>query len=337
MSLPRVDRIPQRLRAAIGQRLLLGLAPSLLALGLVIALAYYGEIGREAPEFVVAGAASLAVMSLALTWWNTRYLVGRLRRLGRSDTGGTTASRDLDELDRIEREVARLNDALMTLTRERAEEAERFAKQLGEQATMLAATSRGVAAQVDDVRLPLHILLDARFGELNENQEELLSAARSAADGMDAALRRLSMVADADRDALVVRPEFVSLNDIVRAILPMVRASADRRGTRIDVALEPALPRVWANRAALAEAIALIATMAVERVGEGQGLTIGTTPSARECTMHVGPAALSLLDEPLVIAAQRVLRVQGASLRAVGHAIEIVLPRAPAAPSRDHS
>jgi signal transduction histidine kinase len=197
---------------------------------------------------------------------------------------------------------------------------------------MLAATLRGVIAQVDEVRLPLHILLEARFGELNENQEELLVAARAGADHIDAAIRRVGVVADADRDALVVRPEPVSLNDVVRAVLPMVRATADRHSARVDLQLEPALPRVWANRAALAEAVALVATLAAERLAEGGALTITTASTAESCSARIAPADASLLDAPLVIAAQRVLQVQSATAQVVGGSLEIILPRALPAP-----
>jgi signal transduction histidine kinase len=198
---------------------------------------------------------------------------------------------------------------------------------------LLAATVRGVTAQMDEVRLPLHILLDARFGELNENQEELLVAARAAADGIDGAVRRLAVVADADRDALMVRTEPVAINDVVRAVLPMVRATADRRNVRVDVALEPALPRVWANRAALAETIALMAGLAAERLGEGDAMSIGTTAEESQCVLQISPAEASLLDEPLVIGAMRVLHAQNATAGVAHGAVEIVLPRTLASPS----
>lgn len=340
MTADRRDWISRRIRVAVGQRLLLGLAPSLLAIALVLALGYYGEIGREAPEYVVSGAAALALLSLGLTWWNTSYLVRRLQRLGRRDGGlgdaglvGDDEDPSGDDFDRIEREVARLSDALATSARERALDHEALERRLHEQATLLAATVRGVTAQLDEVRLPVHILLDARFGELNENQEELLVAARAAADGIDAAVRRLAVVADADRDALVVRTEPVALNDVVRAVLPMVRAMTDRRSVRLDVALEPALPRVWANRAALAEAIALVAGLAAERLEEAQTLTITTVPGEKWCALRIAPAEPSLLDEPLVIGALRVLRAQEATARLVEGAVEIDLPRVLAAPS----
>jgi hypothetical protein len=49
---------------------------------------------------------------------------------------------------------------------------------------MLSVTVRSTLAQLDEVRLALHILPEAKFGELNENQEELLGTARrSECDG----------------------------------------------------------------------------------------------------------------------------------------------------------
>lgn len=51
-------------------------------------------------------------------------------------------------------------------------------------------------SQLDQVRLPLQILLESPFGELNDDQEELLRDARAAADGIDAALRRVGRMAD---------------------------------------------------------------------------------------------------------------------------------------------
>ena len=55
-------------------------------------------------------------------------------------------------------------------------------------AKTLAAATRWLG----QVRISLHILLENRFGDLNENQEELLGAARAAADEADAELRKLA-------------------------------------------------------------------------------------------------------------------------------------------------
>jgi hypothetical protein len=91
-------------------------------------------------------------------------------------------------------------------------------RRLREEATMLAAVVRDTMARLDDVRLPLHILLETRFGELNENQEELLRDAQNGADALGEALRRLAQVVDVDRGALATQQELVQVNDVVRAI-----------------------------------------------------------------------------------------------------------------------
>ena len=58
------------------------------------------------------------------------------------------------------------------------------------------------ARQLDEIRMPLHILLENRFGDLNDNQEEMLATARTAADDAQALLERLRQVADVDRGTL---------------------------------------------------------------------------------------------------------------------------------------
>jgi hypothetical protein len=146
-------------------------------------------------------------------------------------------------------------------------------------------------SQLDEVRLPLHILLDTRFGELNENQEELLRDARTAADSMDAALRRLGQVADADRDALVVQRELVQVNDVLRAVLPLARAAAERAGARVEAALEPGLPRVPADRARLAEALALLVDDASGAVSSAVPLALATLRENGGVSITVAPLA----------------------------------------------
>lgn len=264
---------PRRGALSVGQRLFLGLLPSLLAVLLVVGLAYYGQYARTVPVAVVLAAAALALASLLVTWLNTRYLTGRIARLADSipvrRAAAETAPRSGDELDRIEQEVDRLDSALSASEAQRARADAAAAAALREQATLVAATVRDAVAQLDEVRLPLHILLESRFGELNENQEELLRDARAAADEMDGALRRLAHVADADRGALRVQRELVRVNDVVRAVLPMARSAAATKGLTVDVSLDPTVPRVRADRARLAEALSLLLDAAVARQDGG--------------------------------------------------------------------
>jgi signal transduction histidine kinase len=182
---------------------------------------------------------------------------------------------------------------------------------LREQSTMLAALVRDTMARLDDVRMPLHILLETKFGELNENQEELLRDARGASDEMDAALRQLGHVADADRDAMPVKRELVQVNDVVRAILPLIRASAERRDARVDVSLEPGLPRVLADRARLAEALSLLATLSASVSDSELPVTVCTRREAGGVGIELRPMQVAEAGGSSAALAERLVLAQG--------------------------
>ena len=269
--------IRRQASVSVGRRLFVGLLPALLAVLVTAGLAYYGEYGRAVPGIILATASVLSIASLVVTWINTRYLSARINRLTASMPESEAAGQgESDEFDRIERVVDHLGSALSASEAERARLNAAAAARLRDEATMLAAVAHDSIAQLDEVRLPLHILLETRFGELNENQEELLRDARNAADAMGTALRRLAQVADADRGALVVQRELVQVNDVVRAVLPLARAAAERQGARVEVTLEPGLPRVRADRARLAEALTLFASEAAAATGSEKPLVVTT-------------------------------------------------------------
>lgn len=314
-----------RMRITVGRRLFAAVLPALLAVALVIGLAYYGQYARTVPTALVLLAGALALLSLAITWRNTRYLRARIARLAGALP---ESSGEPDELDRIERVVDRLGSALSHSEAERERADAAAAIRLAEQGTMLAAVARDTIARLDEVRMPLHILLESPFGELNENQEELLRDARSAADAMDAALRRLALVADADRGALPVQRELVQVNDVVRGVLPLARAAAERRGARLDVALEPGLPRVLADRARLAEALTLLAEEAAEATGPATSLRVGTARVDGGAVITLAPRPNASTGEGVAVpnvVARRLIEAQDGCVEAGGEGLEIRL------------
>ena len=107
-----------------------------------------------------------------------------------------------------------------------------------------------------------------------------------------AALRRLAQVADADRGAAHrSQRELVQVNDVVRAILPLARAAADRQEARVQTSLEPGLPRVMADRARLAEALTLLADQAASTTAPDRPLVVATTreQGGAGVTITIGP------------------------------------------------
>ena len=321
--------IPRQLRLrglSVAQRLALGLAPALLAVVVVIGLAYYGELGREAPGYLVAGAALLAALSLWVTWFNTRYLALRIQRLA----GGIrdeNAPPEHDELGRIAQVVERLGAALTASETTRRQALEDGAVRLHEQSTMLGATVREALARLDEVRLPLHILHDAPFGELNENQEEMIESARAAADVMDAVLRRLMVCSDVDRDAFPVVLEHVAINDVVRAVLPMLRASSERAGLVLRVELNPVLPKVLADRTRLAEALALFGAMPTHVGPDTVAPRVATGQRDGQVWMRMSPVSLPTEQGALqMMLATRLVSAQGGTVSIVEQGVEVRLP-----------
>jgi signal transduction histidine kinase len=306
--------IAGRVSFAVAWRLAAGVLPSVLTVALVIGLFYYGEIGREAPRIVLVAASALTLTSLVIAWANSRYFANRIARLARVTDHASGGTGHTDEFERVEQIVGNLGSALSAAEAERAKSEALATAKLHDESTMLAGVVSDSLAQLDDVRLPLHILLESRFGELNENQEELLRDARNAADSIDVALRRLGQLADADRGATLVQRELVQINDVVRSVLPLARAAADRQSARVEVALEPGLPRALADRARLAEALALLVADATTATGPKVPLTVSTERSGAAAIIHISPTGSGAASDRTRILASRAVAAQGGEL-----------------------
>ncbi len=313
--------VHHRVSRTIAWRLAAGVLPAVLAVGLVIGLFYYGEIGRAAPRVTLFAATALTAVSIVVAWVNATYFADRLARLARATEQASGVGGPTDEFDRIEQAVGTLGSALTASEAERARTDALAAARLREQATILAGAVSDSLAQLDQVRLPLQILLESPFGELNDNQEELLRDARTAADAIDGALRRLGQVADVDREAYQVQHELVQINDVVRSVLPLARAAAERRGARTETALEPGLPRVMADRARLAESLALFVTDAASLSSPSQPLSISTARDGARAVIRLSPGNES--RSASVILASRLIEVQGGEARFSNAAVEI--------------
>ena len=318
----------RRVSPSIAWRLAAGVLPSILAVGLVIGLYYYGEYGRAAPRVILVVASALTAASVVVAWWNARYFAERLARLAQSTKRVSGGSERTDEFDRIERAVGKLDSALSAAEAERVRVNALASARLHDEATMLAGVVSDTLAQLDQVRLPLQILLASPFGELNENQEELLRDARAAADAIDVAIRRLGQVADIDRDAVPVQRELVQVNDVVRSVLPVARATAERRGARTETALEPGLPRVVADRARLAEALALFLADSASLSDHSTSLQVSTARAGSSAVIRIAPVSTTGSEAPAadaapLILASRLISAQGGEVAIDGGALTV--------------
>ena len=306
----------------ISQRLFLGVIPSVVGLFTVAGLAYWGQYARTAPQLVVWAAGGATVLSLAVAWWNTRYVAHRVERLA-SMRGGD----EVDELDVIEQRVESLGEAATAAKADAARAAEDAGRRNIEYATLLAEAATSASKQLAEARLSLHVLQDNHFGELNDNQEEMIGAAREATEAAEVELNHLREIADIDRGALALRRDLVKPGEIIRSLLPLLNAQATKQGVRILSELEPALPRVVGDRGRLQDALGLILKDAVRYAVPGTSVSVHASSQPSTVTIVVNHSSPHSYTGDVALA-DRLIRAQGGSVTHTGDATTIALERA---------
>lgn len=259
----------------ISHRLYLTVLPSVLAVLLLASLTYWGQYEHTAPAILLIGGAIAVAASLVITWTNARYVSRRIERLAsrrpqRSETEPDSApnAEQLDELDTIEQVIGRLSSAvdIAEATREGALKQQR---RIHDYATLLVAIATGMAERLEEVRLPLHILLENHFGDLNENQEEMLGAARAAAEAVDADVMQLRQLAMLDLGTEEMRRDRLKLSELITAIRPTLVAAAEGAGATLEIEVEPLLPSVAGDRVGLQEALVTLCRGSIARAPSG--------------------------------------------------------------------
>jgi signal transduction histidine kinase len=337
----------------VGQRLFLSVVPAILGVCTVAGLAYWGQYQRQAPHALVVTAIVASVASLGMTWMNARYLARRIQRLvttipalgtgastrvalralGIRDvadavTGRAIATDKRDELDSIEQSVTHLSQAAARAEETAAQRAAAADRRLSEYANLLSAATLALTKQLDEVRLPLHILLDNRFGDLNENQEEMLGAARAAAESADATVRRLREIVELDRGAISLRRDAVPAGDLIASLLPGLNADCEEAGVRVTTDLAPALPRVTGDRARLQEACGMLLAERVRAMPSGSTVTITAAPSAEGNAVQIDVTHQGTADDAGADAAlaRRLIAANGGQVQETAGRTTITLP-----------
>ena len=307
----------------ISHRLFLGVIPSLVGLFTVAGLAYWGQYAHAAPLLVVWATAAATVVSLVVAWWNTRYVAHRVERLASSRVD----DQQVDELDVIERRVESLGEEASAAKADAARAAEDAGRRTTEYATLLAEAATAASKQLAEARLSLHVLQDNRFGDLNDNQEEMIGAAREATEAAEVELNRLREIADIDRGALALRRDLVKPGEMIRSLLPVLNAQAAKQGVRIMSELEPALPRVVGDRGRLQDALGLILKDAVRYAIPGTTVSIHATSEPGTVTIIVNHGSPHSYTGDVALA-DRLIQAQGGSVTHREDSTTITLERA---------
>ncbi len=313
----------------ISHRLYLAVAPAILGVLTVAGLAYWGAYHRAAPEWVVVVAAVSAVGSLILAWQNTRYVAQRIERLAgaRAQRGLATlsplgvvrnaalpkASGTPDELDSIEEVVDHLTSAVSIAQADREARERAAAERVQEYAVLIDEGSAAVRRQLDEARVALHILLEHHFGPLNDNQDEMLEAARAGTDAAETELSRLQGIAQLDRGALNVRREPLRIVDLLQSLRPQLEADAARIGVTLTVDTMPGLPRIIGDRVRLQQALELLLRHLVRHATPGTAITLGTELNGGVLQVTMQHAQPPTLDADVALA-RRIIQAHGGQI-----------------------
>ncbi len=327
----------------VGQRLFLAVTPAVLGVLTVAGLAYWGEYAHAAPHRVVAIAALAAVGSLVMAWLNTRYVAQRIEQLAAKVEGGrihaprgiravadavtgrVIADPAADELDAIESVVDRHSTVLARAEHDRSEALRLADARVREHGDLLAEATSAVTRSLDQISLPLHILLENRFGDLNENQEEMLEAARAAAESAGQDVRRLTEIAELDAGTRTLRKDRVHLADLMQSLEPTIRSEATRGQVQVEIAIAPALPALLADRGRLQEALALLFADCVGHTAPGGRVRITAERTGTAVSIVVDHGAPITRDIAVAMAV-RVIQTHGGTVARAEHQLSITLP-----------
>jgi signal transduction histidine kinase len=139
---------------------------------------------------------------------------------------------------------------------------------------LLDAVADTLSRSTGEVQLPLHILLENHFGDLNENQEELLEAASAAADRIDLASRHLQRILDLEHGRITFQREAVRLGDLLQPVLAIAAARGEEREVKVAADRPPVSPFVAADRYFLGEALTALFVAVIDRAESSTELLV---------------------------------------------------------------
>ncbi len=325
----------------ISHRLYLAVAPAILGVFTVAALAYWGHYHRSAPEWVVVAAAVSALGSLILAWQNTRYVARRIERLAGSAERRPTPSRSPlsmvrsaalpeadvapDELDSIEEVVDHLSSAVTVAEAGSRERERAAADRIAEYAVLLDEASAAVRRQLDEARIALHILLENHFGALNDNQEEMLEAARAGMEAAETDVARLQEIAQLDRGALQMRRDAIRVADVLQSLRPQLEADGAKAGVTVRLDVLPGLPRVLGDRIRLQQALEFLLRHVVRHAAPGSALSIVGQAERGDLRVAVLGGHPPTLDADVALA-RRIIQAHGGRIDVSEEGTTVTLP-----------
>lgn len=176
---------------------------------------------------------------------------------------------------------------------------------------LLDAMADTLSRATGDIQLPLHILLENHFGDLNENQEEMLQAASAAADRIDLAYRHLQRILDLEHGRIAFQREAVRLGDLLQPVLAIAAARCEARGVKVTADRPPVSPFVVADRYFLGEALTALFVAVADRAESASELRVKVLSEKSRVRIEIDHAGAPPDGLELVVATRLVQAQQG--------------------------
>jgi signal transduction histidine kinase len=254
----------------------------------------------ELCDRVMLVAVVVSILAVAVASWSSAWFARRVTALasaarqmseplGATPTPnepdaqpGSMLPRDVERpLEGLATELKRASSAVQSERHNTASRLTRLEQRNAEHSQLLTDFAGVLGDAIGEVQLPLHILLENRFGDLSDNQEEMLQAAAAGADRIDHAVRQIRRVLDLENGRTVFKREAVKPAELIGPPVAMAASRAERKGVEVRSTVAPVLASVIGDRYLLEEALAglLVAvadhcrpasTMTVD-VSEGRG------------------------------------------------------------------
>jgi hypothetical protein len=178
---------------------------------------------------------------------------------------------------------------------------------------MVADTVAAAERALGEARVPIHILLTTQFGNLNENQEEMLGAAQVALDQLASELRVLRTLAEPEIVEELNEDRVARIGEILRDLEPQLRDQSARSGVILGIAIQPGIAPVRGSVVKLRDAIRLALADEIRYAIPGSNLAIDAMITTDGSRITIGCGIARSVTTGLLLA-KRLLSAQGATL-----------------------
>lgn len=182
--------------------------------------------------------------------------------------------------------------------------------------------------QIEEARLALHILQSNPFGELNENQEELVAAARTAMDAADGELRTMARVVSASARVGVATASSIRLRSLLEVPLAMAMGGTQEVRETVRLPEIDELPAVVVDVPSVQEALAQLLRDCVSSHPSGEPLTLTGSHTSSTVTLKIPMDTTAYIGAPPLrfYLAKALLQSSGVALGVADGSISLQLP-----------